>query len=140
MPALSLAARAVLALIGVAVIAFVVWWVFVHPGQLKQELAQANTNAGAAKVETQTAQAATKTLERTIERDHYTEKVVHDGQAAVYAAPGASTPISDDVGHAGCDALRVLYNLPGEAPCAGLPFVRPQDTAGPDAGGPAASR
>lgn len=123
---------------GLVLMAAMVWFVIVRPGQNAEAARRAKGDATVATAEAEKAQAAVPIVERTFTTIRETERVTNQGTAAILAAPGAASVLPADVAAAGRRAL-CLHALYHDHPaCEQLPHAGAAEPEGAHPGRPAA--
>lgn len=106
-------------LLAALLVGFVAWWIFIHPGQLRQQVGQATVDAT---LSSAGAGAATDALKIQVVHDREIVRIdatTKEGENAVHSAQGADAP-SPAVAAAMHDALCMYGAYAAEPDCAAL--------------------
>lgn len=103
--------------VGALVVAFVLWFVFIRPGQLKQEATEANADAAYSKGRTESGQDALETQGQVNTRNEHYEALTEQGNNGIRSAQGADAPVDRAVACASAHAQCMQRSYAGSEQC-----------------------
>lgn len=110
-------------------VAFIIWWVFIHPGQLADEAERAKGASIIAAGQAAAATDATHTVTEHYNHDQVTVTLQEKGSHAIETAPGAQSVVPVAVGDAARAAICMYASARRDPACVKLRVADPPGVA-----------
>ena len=119
----GLAVRLVSVAVVVGLIAFAIWWIFIHPAELRQQAAQGKADTEIAKAAAGAGADALKITVDVQQQKASIDATTGANQHAILSAAGASAPVDPELDRAMRAALCLREAYRAEPDCAPVPAI-----------------